>query len=259
MVLEILYVAAGFFSGFANTLAGSGSILTLPLLLFAGLDIHMANGTNRVAILLQNLVASQRFHGQGILDPVEGFRISLPACVGAALGALLASYLPPAALRGTVGPLMLLLLISTLFGQGSGLELRPPPVGTLGRFRSITLMFLAGIYGGFIQVGVGLLVLSALVVGEGKDLVRGNALKVLIILLFTVPALVVFVARGQVDWRVGAMLAIGSIAGAWVGAHVTMSKGPRFVRAFVIVVLVVTCLQEFGILAFVIRFLGEIR
>ncbi len=86
----ILVVAVGIVAGIINTLAAGGSLLTLPVLMALGLPPNMANGTNRIAILLQNVVGVGRFHKEKVMDFPSGFKVGLPAALGAIAGAFIA-------------------------------------------------------------------------------------------------------------------------------------------------------------------------
>ncbi|MBD3404279.1 TSUP family transporter [candidate division GN15 bacterium] len=237
-----LVVAAGFACGFINTLAGSGSLITLPLLIFLGLPANVANGTNRVAILLQNVAGVTRFHRSGVLNWKRGLILAIPASIGAIVGAQIAVNLDEELLRRTIGGLMVIMFFILLIRPKRWLQGRPEltdkPVG----ITQIVVFFLIGVYGGFIQAGVGLFLLAGLVLGAGFDLVKGNAVKVLIILVFTVFALLVFVRNDQVNWSIGLILAIGNMLGAWVAAKMAVTRGAGFVRWLLIAVVVVSAI-----------------
>ena len=261
-----LYIAAGIVAGFTNTLAGFGSAITLPLLLYTGHDIHHANGTNRVAILLQNMIAALMFHRDGRLDFASSLPCVTPSVLGGVLGAHLATILDPGVFRLLVGPLLGLILVSLLaqpkrWLEGTG---RAPETATPGGsdtslhsgcletgssphqrpWLTSLVFFLIGAYGGFVQIGVGLLLLSALVLVAGQDITRANAQKVLIILLYTIPALAVFSIRGHVVWKVGFCLAIGNMSGAWLATRLSIQKGNLFVRRFLILVVCLCLTRE---------------
>lgn len=242
-----LVVAAGFACGFINTLAGSGSLITLPLLIFLGLPANVANGTNRVAILLQNVVGVTRFHQQGVLNVRRALILAAPAIIGAIVGAQIAVNLDEQMMRRTIGALMVIMFLILLIRPKRWLQGRPEltdkPVG----ITQLIVFFAIGVYGGFIQAGVGLFLLAGLVLGAGFDLVKGNAVKVLIILAFTVFALVVFVINGQVNWFVGLILAIGNMLGAWVAARMAVEKGASFVRWLLIAVVLVSAAVLLGV------------
>ena len=227
----------GFVAGFINTLAGSGSLLTLPILILLGLPANVANGTNRVGVVLQNIVAVATFRQRGAL-PLEGsWKLIVPSVLGAIVGAELAVDLDEALLRQTIGVLMIVLLVLMLLKPERWIAAhaarREPRM-----LVEVPLFFAIGVYGGFIQVSVGLFLIAGLVLGAGYNLVGANALKNLIVLVFTAAALVVFVLNDQVQWTLGLLLGGGQALGAWVAAHFAVRRGAEFVRWAVIVITV---------------------
>lgn len=244
-------IAAGFAAGFINTLAGSGSLVTLPVLIFLGLPATVANGTNRVAILLQNVVAIDRFHRKGVLDWRGAIHLGAPAVLGSILGAQIAVNLDEQAMRRAIGLLMVVMLFVIilrpqrwLHGVLEKLERRP-------NLWQYSLFFLIGIYGGFIQAGVGIFLLAGLVLGVGYNLVRANAVKVGVVFFFTISALAVFVRNGQVDWLIGLIMAIGNMLGAYFAARLAVERGAIWVHRLLIVVVVVSALNLLGVFEFI--------
>ncbi len=226
-----LLLAAGFIAGFVNTLAGSGSLVTLPALIFLGLPPTVANGTNRLAILMQNVVAVSRFRDFGVLEIRKSGWLAIPAVIGAVLGARLAVDLDEELMRRVIGALFLLLLPVIAFRPQRWLVGRHVERADPGWAVWVGLFFV-GVYGGFIQAGVGVFLLVCLVLGAGYDLVRANAIKVLIVLCFTVFALIVFIRHDQVSWLPGLILGVGNMAGAWWATRLATERGAEFVRWF---------------------------
>jgi hypothetical protein len=234
----------GFVAGFINTLAGSGSLLTLPILILLGLPANVANGTNRVGVLLQNIVAVATFRERGALPLTGSWKLIVPSVVGAVLGAELAVDLDEALLRQTIAVLLLVLLgVMLLKPERWIAEHATPREPRL--LVEVPLFFAIGVYGGFIQVSVGLFLLAGLVLGAGHNLLGANALKNFIVLVFTPAALVVFVINDQVQWTLGLLLGAGQAAGAWVAAHFAIKRGAEFVRWVVIVITVVSAAALF--------------
>lgn len=244
--LAIFTIGAGFLTGFINTLAGSGSAVSLAMLNALGLPLDVANGTNRVGILLQNMVAVYGFHTQKKLDWKRGVWLLVPSMLGSMIGASIAGILDKGQLRIAIGVAMLVVLLMLFVKpkrwlEGSRLEDRRP--GLL----KMLIFFAIGIYGGFIQIGVGVFLLVGLVLSAGYDLVKGNAVKVLIIFAFTIPALAIFVYNGQVQWGTGFILAIGNMLGAWVATKEAAKRGAVFVRWLLIVVVTFSALRYLGV------------
>lgn len=236
-----LLVLAGVAAGFINTLAGSGSVLTLAVLNLAGLPLDIANGTNRVGVLLQNVVAVDRFRKQKKLEIRPHLGIIIPAVAGGLIGAFVAGQVNAEILRRSIGVCMLLVLFLLFFKPERWIEGRPG-IKRAGPVQMIAF-FLTGLYGGYVQIGVGVFLLAALVLAAGLDLVRGNAVKVLIAFSFTVPALVIFAMNGLVRWDLGLALAVGNALGAWIATHEAAKRGAKFIRWLLIVVVIVSAVR----------------
>ena len=215
----LLIIAAGFASGFINTLASSGSVISLSLLIFLGVPATVANGSNRVAILFQALVGTRGYQQKGLLTRGYAPWLAASATVGAVLGAMIASDLNEAAMERVIGGVMILILILLLVNPKRWILGRPEIIKPRPNWKEVVAFFFIGIYGGFIQAGVGNFILAALVLGAGFSLLKANALKLLIIAIYLVPALLVFVYNGQVDWLIGLFLALGNGSGAWVATR----------------------------------------
>jgi uncharacterized protein len=222
----LLLIAGGVASGFINTLAGGGSVVTIPILNEL-VGISTANGTNRIAILLANLGAVAGFQRGGKV-PWRRIAPLLPfAVAGAALGSWTATLVSAAALRRLFAVVLLLVALSVLVKPSRWMEERSARLPMWAQW----LIFLAiGFYGGFLQVGVGFMLLGALVLGTGLDLVTGNAAKVLVIAAYTPVALLFFAGADQVDWLVGGVLSIGQVTGAYVASQLAIAKGAGWVR-----------------------------
>ncbi len=235
MVKAFLLFTAGLFAGFINVMAGGGSFFTVSAMIFMGIPPTVANGTNRVAILLQNIVAVKKFRDLDILP--KGFAGYIAVAVlGSIIGAYFGSAIPDEAFKKALG----LIIIAV-----SALSLTSPE-----RFRFISSkrafpwigFFLVGVYGGFVQAGVGFFIL-AILSAMGLDLVKANSVKVLIILVFTVFALFVFAVKGKVDLTAGIPLACGNATGAYIAVKVSVKKGSAFVKKVVIAALLFVSLK----------------
>lgn len=233
----LLLVAVGLVAGVLNVLAGGGSFLTLPMLIFLGLPPSLANGTNRVGILLQNIGAVWSFRRQGVATHGLAPWVAIPATLGAVLGATLALWLSDRAFQQILAFLMVAVTLASLLwtarGASGGDDPAPPNLAVL-----VSGAFASGVYGGFVQAGVGFLLLAVATWG-GLDLVRGNAVKVLAILCLTGQALLIFAWQGRVDWVLGGCLAIGTLGGGILGARLTVLAGNRWLRWVVTVMVVV--------------------
>ena len=228
---------AGIAAGFINVVAGGGSLLTVPVLIFLGLPPVMANGTNRIAIFSQNIMAIHKFRNTGYFPLKPGIILGLAAAVGAIIGSQIAVEISDELFRKILSGVMVLVLILTLVGRrrqtdGDSTVQRLPIL--------VPVFFLIGIYGGFIQAGTGFLIMAALSVIGGVNLVVTNVVKVMVIFLYTIPALIVFFINDQIAWLPGIILAIGNTAGAWFGAKFSVKGGERKIK--IVLVIAVTAM-----------------
>lgn len=240
----LLLAGVGVVAGVLNVLAGGGSLLTLPILIFLGLPAPIANGTNRIAILCQNVVAVGSFRQKGRLPLRLSLLCAPSAVVGSVLGAQLAVTISEALFRQLLAGIMIGVVVLMVVDPARKLNLQEQKLTWARSAGLVVVFFFIGIYGGFIQAGVGFLIITALLF-QGLDLVRINAIKVFVILFFTVTALVVFIQQGQVDYGLGIALAVGNSLGGWLGTKVAVAKGHDFIRKVVIVVVVVFALRLF--------------
>jgi len=249
----LLLFAAGVVAGTINVLAGGGSFLTLPLLIFLGLPATVANGTNRIAILAQNAGAVWSFNRHGVLEWSWVRRAALPALAGAGFGTWAAIRIGDASFQRILALLMAAFAVVILLDPLRGRLTRSPETGRgsgedeaarphLSGVAFCIAFFGAGVYGGFVQAGMGFFIL-ALAMLAGLDLVKGNALKVLVVLVYTPLALVLFAAAGKVDWGMGVALAGGNLLGGLLGTHLTVLKGHAWVKRVVVVMILVFALK----------------
>lgn len=234
----ILVVAVGIVAGILNTLAAGGSLLTLPVLMALGLPPNMANGTNRIAIFLQNVVGVGGFHREKVMDFPSGFRVGVPAAVGAIAGAFIAVNLNDEAMKLAIAGVMILVFFLILFNPNRWIHSHEehPPVPY---WLQAIVFFFVGIYGGFIQAGVGFFLISSLVLASGYELLKANALKLFVILLYTPMAIVIFFIHGDVNLVLGLVLAVGNMAGAWIGTRIAVRRGAKFLRYFLLVAILI--------------------
>jgi uncharacterized protein len=245
--IYLAVLVAGFGAGFINTLAGSGSLITLPLLIFLGMPATVANGTNRVGVLIQTAVSTKSFHRQKVLDLRGGLILSAPAIAGSLLGAQIAVNLNEEAMRRAIGILMVIMLVVILVEPKKWLVGRPNAMEEGAGWQQVLIFFGIGVYGGFIQAGVGIFLLAGLVLSVGYDLVRSNAIKSLIVLCFTLSAMIVFILNDQIDWWMGLLLAVGNGFGGWIAARMAVKRGSGFVRYLLIAVVVVSAANLLGL------------
>ncbi len=232
-----LLAVAGVASGWINVIAGGGSLLTVPLMVFMGLPGPVANGTNRIAIIAQNLTSVGAFFSRGFSDFRLSATLAAAASVGAYGGAMIGVTLDGVWFNRTVAAVMIAVMVIMATGDDKS---KPEPDAS-SRAKNLVLGHLlmvgAGFWGGFIQIGVGFLMMPILYRVMGLDLVRVNMHKVFIALIFSFVALGVFASKVAIAWEAGAALALGNALGGWLGAHATIDKGAPFIKRALFLVL----------------------
>ena len=230
LIDALLVAGAGVIAGIVNAMAGGGSLLTVALLnVFVGLPGLIANGTNRVGVLVQNASSVAGYRKGGISGLRRALPVILPVTAGSLIGSLLVSSVTDATFERIFGVLMIpLVFLSLRVPRSKGHQISWHPALTAAVF------FAIGLYGGAFQAGVGLLIVVALS-RSGLDLINANAVKVVVILVLTAMAVPVFIARGQVDWGFAAVLAVGFAVGGWLGARIAVRGGDRVIRPVLIV------------------------
>ncbi len=251
----LLLVIAGIFAGFINTLAGSGSLITLPFLMFLGLPANVANGTNRIAIFLQSLVGTASFKSKKVFTIREGIWYSLPSIIGAIIGAKIAVEINEQVMEIVIGILMILMFFLMLFLPKAWTKPAADNIKHKPGFIQIIILFLIGLYGGFIQAGVGIFLIAGLVLGAGFDLIKANAVKLLIVTVYTAFALLVFILDDKVDYQFGFILAAGNIIGTLIATKLSVKKGITFVKYVLLTVILASALQIFGVFEFLYHLL----
>lgn len=232
----LLLAAVGVLAGWLNVMAGGGSLLTVPVMLFMGIPGPVANGTNRIAILAQNVSAVAAFRRKGFSD----FRLSLSLSVAAAIGALGGASVGVHLAGEWFDRVLALVMISVMVLMATGHD-KVQPIDHAAQPRRLALghvlMVGAGFWGGFIQIGVGFVLMPILHRVLGLDLVRVNMHKVFIVLVYTLVALLVFASQLELLWWTGAALALGNATGGWLGAHTTVKRGELWIRRVLYVAL----------------------
>jgi uncharacterized membrane protein YfcA len=244
----VVLIVSGLLVGFINTLAGGGSIISLSILMFLGLPANVANGTNRVAIFIQNIAAVGSFKQQKVLDHKKAFWLAIPATTGSVLGAWIAVDVNEEIIEKAIAIVMLVMMIVILYKPQRWLKGKEELQNKKISIGQLILFFIIGIYGGFLHMGVGYALLAGIVLGAGYDLVKANAIKVLIIFIWSPFILLVFLINGQVNLYYGLILSIGNVAGAIIASRLAVQKGAGFVRWVIIVIILLTAAHVFGLI-----------
>lgn len=232
----LLYIALGWVTGFLNTVAGGGTLISMPVLIFMGMPGSVANATIRVAILAQNISAATGFHSKGIRlpFPYSWWLVAL-SLAGGWIGASLAMEVPDHLFNRILAIIMVLVVISILFEKKPSVDNQNELFSLKRQLLSAGGFFLLGIYGGFIQAGIGFLVIAMLTHIHHFPLAKTNYIKVFAAILYTGTAVVAFALGGRIVWEVGLVLAIGNAAGAWFGSRWSVAAGDRWVKRILVV------------------------
>jgi uncharacterized membrane protein YfcA len=234
-----LLVVVGIASGFLNVVAGGGGLLTVPTMVFMGMPGPVANGTNRIGVLAQSIASVIAFARSDFRDFKLSLSLSLCAVPGAVIGAFLGVNLEGVWFNRSLALIMLGVMLIMHFDRKAGAS----KIGHQPTQRQLLhghlLMIGVGFWGGFIQLGVGFIIMPVLNRVMGLDLVRTNMHKVFIVAIYTIVALLVFASQLELFWIVGLILALGNAIGGYLGAHFSINKGERMIRLVLNLVLVV--------------------
>lgn len=244
----IVLIVSGLFVGFINTLAGGGTIISFTVLMLLGLPANVANGTNRVPIIIQNMVALRNFKKKKILDTSKALSLGIPTVLGSILGSLLVINIDQQMIEIYFGIIMLVMLFFLIYKPSVWLKGKEELIKKKTPIWMMVLFFFIGIYGGVIHVGIGYFLLIGLVLGAGYDLVRANAMKLFIVLLYVPFTLIVFIMNDQVRWDYGLVHAIGNFIGAYIASKWATEWGAKFVRWMLMVIILFSSLHMFGII-----------
>lgn len=236
----LLVILIGFIAGIINVMAGGGSLLTMPLLIFLGLDSTMANGTNRVAIFFQNATAIAGFRSKGLSAGKFGVFLGIAAFFGAIIGSLIAVEIPDGLFNKILAIVMVLVVIMTLLNPSIRNKdaLFEEQLSLKHQIMAGFALFLTGIYGGFIQAGTGLFIMASLSFINRFSLLKANVAKATIMIIYTIASLGVFAFNGQINYFMGLFLAISMSAGAWWASRWSSEKGKVYIKWFMIVAVI---------------------
>ena len=232
----ILLVVVGFAAGFINTIAGGGSLLTLPVLIFMGLPPSVANGTNRIGIVIQMIAGSAGFKSKGITTFPFSIYMGISALVGSLIGAQIAVDIKGETFNKVLSFVMIAVVLIIAFKPK--LKTKELIERTTGKhlWISCVAFFIFGIYGGFINAGLGFILILFMHYFNRMSLVKSNATKAVIIIIYMSAALIVFILNDKVDWKMGLIMAIGTSLGGWFASRFSVEKGDGFIKIFLVVV-----------------------
>lgn len=231
----LFIIGVGIIAGFFNTVAGGGSLLSLPILILMGLPPSIANGTNRLSIFAQNIFAVQGFKSKGVSDFPYAYWLAGISVLGSIIGAKASIDFQDEMFNRILAIIMMIVIAIMVFNPLKGNGEKNEIVTKKRKRLTIFFFFFVGLYGGFIQAGVGFIIISILTLSNKFSLVKTNSIKVFVILVYTFFAIIVFVIEDKVNWSFGITLAIGSSIGGWFGSRWSVEKGDKWIRVILIV------------------------
>ena len=245
----VIAFSGAFVAGMINALAGNGSVITLTLLTeLLGLPGNVANGTNRVGVLMNAAGAMTGFAGKRQMDYKKYWKYILPVILGAVFGTLVATRVTHAQFMGVFRLLMIVMLIVILVKPERWL-LSHAEKSMLPRWLVWPVMLLLGFYGGFIQMGMGVFYLAVLVLVARLPMIESNTIKALSVGSFTLIAVIIFAISGQVVWSIGLVMGVAQFLGGWLAAHYA-SKVPgasKFAYAVLVIAVSLSILKLFNV------------
>ncbi|NND34808.1 MAG: sulfite exporter TauE/SafE family protein [Saprospiraceae bacterium] len=246
----LIAIVGGVLAGGINTLAGNGSAITLSILTeVLGLPGNLANGTNRVGVLSQSAAGSFAFYQHGKLDLIHSRQNITWTVIGAICGVGLAIQISNEQFLFVFKYLMIAMLLVLLVKPKRWLK-ETSDHRKIQWWIAIPIYFALGIYGGFIQMGMGIFYLATMVLVAKYSMVEGNALKSFVVALYTLIVLAIFQYKGLVRWDIGLVLAAGQTVGGWYTAKFA-SRHPQAnkVAYWLLIVIVILALANmFGLL-----------
>lgn len=248
-LLYLLAIFAGLLAGFINTLAGSGSLVSLPMLMALGLPAPIANGTNRVGVLFQSIVGIWKFHKTGNLPVQNGKFLILPTLLGSMVGAFVAIDLNEEMMRRAIAVVMAVMLVVILLNPKQWLREASDPDIPVNTPRNFVIFFLIGAYGGFIQAGVGIFLLAGMVMSCGFSMIHANGIKLVMVGLLTIPAAAIFAFNDCIHLGYGLLMAVGQSGGAWLAGHfaANSARAGVWIRRLLMTIIVLSILKLSGL------------
>lgn len=233
----LLLVGTGMLASFLNVTAGGGSLISLPILIFLGLPSTVANASNRIGIIGQNLFAVAGFKSKGVHAWPYSLYIAISAFIGAIIGAKISTDISDDVFKRVIAIIMVCVVLITIFKpktSDSNIEKMDKRSIIIG----IITFFFIGIYGGFIQAGIGFLMIVALTNINGFSLVKTNSAKVFVALIYSLSAVAVFIYEDVINWEYGLTLAAGNALGGWLTSRWSVKKGDKWIKRILVVTVI---------------------
>ena len=246
--IEILLIVSGLIVGFINTLSAGGTAISISIYLALGLPVDVINATNRVGVLIQSISSSITYHSKKVLDYKKALLLAIPTTIGAFIGAQMAAHATATVIKYTLLCVLILMIIFLFYKPQKLATDNIEKIDKKLSIKQFLVYLLIGIYGGFIQVGTGFFLIMAGVSCVGYSLVKTNASKVFIMLIYTIVSIGVFAQKGIIRWDFGVLHGIGCIIGSISGTLLGIKKGATFVKWISVCVIILTALMLFNII-----------
>jgi len=236
-----LIFGAAFFGGMINSVAGGGTLVTFPSLIWLGLTPITANATSTLALWPGSLGGMWGYRRELRQSEPRFFVLIIPSLIGGIVGAMLLRRTPPATFAALV-PLLILFATLLFMAQEPiqrwlrGKRETAQSTTTHWLIGAALFQFMVAVYGGYFGAGIGILMLAALGLLGLTDIYQMNGLKNLFVLSINGVAAVYFALTGMIHWPEAGLMAIGAIAGGYGSAGLARRVGPRIVRRVVIVI-----------------------
>lgn len=234
----LLLLVVGVVAGSINVLAGGGSLITLPVMIFMGLPPAVANASNRLGIIAQNIFAVAGFQSKGVNAFPYSIYLAASAFVGAIIGAKISVDLNEELFNRVIAIIMIAVVLLIVFNPTKKVETQQENLSPKAMALGIISFFFVGIYGGFIQAGVGFLMIAALTNINGFSLVKTNSAKVFVALIYSFSAVGVFMYEDVINWEYGLTLAVGTSLGGWLTSRWSVKKGDKWIKRILVVAVV---------------------
>lgn len=239
----LLLISVGFLAGFINTVAGGGTLLSMPILIFMGLPPTVANGTNRVAIILQTFMGVWGFKSKGIKTYPFSIYMGIMAFFGALIGAKIAVLMPEEMFKKVLSAIMIFVIVAMSITSKQKFNFTEQRTQGFYFYVSLIVYFLFGIYGGFINAGMGFIMLLTIPFLNRFSITETNATKVMVVCIYSLAAILTFALNDKIDWKMGFILAIGNMSGAWVASRWSVGKSEKYIRGFIFVMVITMAIK----------------
>lgn len=239
----LILFSVGFIASIVNTLAGGGSLLTLPVLIFLGFPSNVANGTNRILILINSIVGTAGYKSKGVSTYPFNVYLGISALLGALIGAKIAIDIKGEIFNRILSVVMIIFGLIILLSRNYEIEKITERITGKYFWISVVAFFFIGIYGGFINAGIGIVIVIFLNSINRMTLIRANATKVALISIYTLGALILFAINEKVDWVAGLWMAAGSLFGAWWSSRWSVKKGDNVIKIAMLIMVTVMAVK----------------